>query len=313
MFLISIAESAQTVSYRSPHLGNAGLGRSSTAEPPPPARRPRDGRAPAPQGRACRTSRTCRHMRPRAGGGRPCPSSTADGERVVEVCSATAVRPRAGLPVVAIRWARCASPHRFGPQALLCLRSGPRPAADRPPIPPAPAGEGDIPGGARPPRRRDAAPAADRTIARTTPCLLGLCSLMIPLAARLDRRAHAAVSTDTWYGKSPPTVADTLAAVRRHYWGGQGLLTPGGGPRRRNSVPRNATASPRALPHRLIAEAVLSLYDEGLPLSGFPSITCARRLRHEVKGAPPCRRTSPRRDGDRWRGSGWQQFVYATR
>ena len=66
---------------------------------------------------------------------------------------------------------------------------------------------------------------ADRAIARTTPCLLALFSIVTLLAARLDRRARLAVCIDAWYRKPRPTFADTLAAVRRHFWGEQGLLT----------------------------------------------------------------------------------------
>src|SRR4051812_5844707 len=43
------------------------------------------------------------------------------GERLVEVCSGTAVRRHAGSPVVPIRWVLLRDPrHRFDPQALLC-------------------------------------------------------------------------------------------------------------------------------------------------------------------------------------------------
>src|SRR4051812_50082030 len=43
------------------------------------------------------------------------------GERVVEICSATAVWRHAGSPVVPIRWVLLRDPRgRFDPQALLC-------------------------------------------------------------------------------------------------------------------------------------------------------------------------------------------------
>jgi hypothetical protein len=64
---------------------------------------------------------------------------------------------------------------------------------------------------------------SDRAIARTTPCLLALSSLVTLLAARLSRRARAAVCTDAWYRKRRPTFTDTLAAVRRQFWCEQGL------------------------------------------------------------------------------------------
>ena len=65
---------------------------------------------------------------------------------------------------------------------------------------------------------------SDLAIARTTPCLLGLFSIVAVLAARLDRRARSAVCTDAWYRKPRPTFADALAAVRRQFWREQGLL-----------------------------------------------------------------------------------------
>ena len=64
---------------------------------------------------------------------------------------------------------------------------------------------------------------SDRAIARTTPCLLALFSLVTLLAARLSRRARAAVCTDAWYRKRRPTFTDTLAAARRQFWREQGL------------------------------------------------------------------------------------------
>ena len=65
---------------------------------------------------------------------------------------------------------------------------------------------------------------SDRAIARTTPCLLALFSIVTLLAARLGHRARVAVCTDAWYRKPRPTFADTLAAVRRQFWREQGLL-----------------------------------------------------------------------------------------
>jgi hypothetical protein len=65
---------------------------------------------------------------------------------------------------------------------------------------------------------------SDRAIARTTPCLLALFSIVTLLAARLSHRARTGVCTDAWYRKRRPTFTDTLAAVRRQFWCEQGLL-----------------------------------------------------------------------------------------
>ena len=56
-----------------------------------------------------------------------------------------------------------------------------------------------------------------RAIGRTTPCLLGLFSLVVVLAHRLH---GAALPTRraAWYPKAEATFSDALAAVRRHLW-----------------------------------------------------------------------------------------------
>ena len=66
---------------------------------------------------------------------------------------------------------------------------------------------------------------SDRAIARTTPCLPGLFSVVTLLATCLGRHAGLRVSAAAWYRKQRPTFADTLAAVRRQVWREQGFLT----------------------------------------------------------------------------------------
>src|SRR3954464_3217592 len=51
---------------------------------------------------------------------------------------------------------------------------------------------------------------SDQAIARTTPCLLGLFSVVTLLANRLSRHARLRVSAAAWYSKQRPTFADTL-------------------------------------------------------------------------------------------------------
>ena len=65
---------------------------------------------------------------------------------------------------------------------------------------------------------------SEKAIARTTPCLLGLFSLVTLLAAQLSQRARLQVLTCAWYRKPRLTFSDALAAVRRHIWREQGLL-----------------------------------------------------------------------------------------
>lgn len=154
------------------------------------------------------------------------PSWYGEGERSIEIHSATAVWRHAGRPIVPIRWVLLRDPQgRFDPQALLCtdLTRDPvqiitwfvqrwqmevtfREVRDHL--------------GVETQRQW-----SDLAIARTTPCLLGLFSLVTLLAGRLSSQARLAVATAAWYRKKRPTFADTLAAVRREIWREQGFLT----------------------------------------------------------------------------------------
>jgi hypothetical protein len=153
------------------------------------------------------------------------PGWYGQGERIVEVCSATAVWRHAGLPVVPIRWVLLRDPQgRFDPQALLCTDPG------RDPLQVVSwfVRRWQVEVTFREVRDHLGVETqrqwTDRAIARTTPCLLGLFSLVTLLATRLDRRTLSAVCTAAWYRKPHPTFVDTLAGVRRQFWREQGLL-----------------------------------------------------------------------------------------
>jgi DDE superfamily endonuclease len=62
-------------------------------------------------------------------------------------------------------------------------------------------------------------------IARTTPCLLGLFSLVVLIAHALHPD-HLPTRQAAWYPKGEPTFVDALAAVRRHLWAQQNSPTP---------------------------------------------------------------------------------------
>jgi hypothetical protein len=145
-------------------------------------------------------------------------------ERVVEICSATAVWRHAGLPVVPIRWVLLRDPqHRFDPQALLCTDPGRDPLQ----IVRWFVSRWQVEVTFREVRDHLGVETqrqwSDRAIARATPCLLALFSVVALLATHLDPRARSAVCTAAWYRKPHPTFADTLAAVRRQFWREQGL------------------------------------------------------------------------------------------
>ena len=59
---------------------------------------------------------------------------------------------------------------------------------------------------------------SDQAIARTTPVLLGLFSLVTLLALRLSQSDPIPVPATAWYHKVEPTFADYLAVVRQHLW-----------------------------------------------------------------------------------------------
>jgi hypothetical protein len=59
---------------------------------------------------------------------------------------------------------------------------------------------------------------SERAIARTTPALLGLYSLVALWADDLHRRSALLPRAAAWYAKRAATFSDALAAVRRAIW-----------------------------------------------------------------------------------------------
>ncbi len=59
---------------------------------------------------------------------------------------------------------------------------------------------------------------SERAIARTTPALLGLFSLVTLLAHEPMTRSPAPLQQTAWYTKTTPTFSDALALVRRRLW-----------------------------------------------------------------------------------------------
>lgn len=154
------------------------------------------------------------------------PGWYGEGERVVEIHSATAVWRHSGLPIVPIRWVLLRDPQgRFDPQALLCTDTAREPLQ----IVAWFVQRWQVEVTFREVRDHLGVETqrqwSDLAIARTTPCLLGLFSLVVLLAARLSPQARFVVATAAWYRKKHPTFSDTLAAVRREVWREQGFLT----------------------------------------------------------------------------------------
>ena len=68
---------------------------------------------------------------------------------------------------------------------------------------------------------------SDRAIARTTPVLLGLYSVVTPLAMRWHGAGALVAERSAWYAKGEPTFSDGLALVRERIW--RGRITAGSG------------------------------------------------------------------------------------
>jgi hypothetical protein len=154
------------------------------------------------------------------------PGWYGEGDRVVEIHTGTAVWRHAGKPVVPIRWVLLRDPHRrFDPQALLCTDAAQDPLqvvrwfVQR----------WQVEVTFREVRDHLGVESqrqwSDMAIARTTPCLFGLFSIVALLATHLGNHARLRVSAAAWYHKARPTFSDTLAAVRRQIWAEQGLIT----------------------------------------------------------------------------------------
>ena len=148
--------------------------------------------------------------------------------RDIKISTAVAVWHHGGMPVVPIRWVLVRDPlGRFGPQALLCTDLDCDPAqvlrwfVQR----------WQVEVTFREVRDHLGAETqrqwSDKAIARTTPCLLGLFSLVTLLGKQFTPGARRATATTAWYRKQRPTFSDTLAAVRREIWREQGFVTSG--------------------------------------------------------------------------------------
>ena len=71
---------------------------------------------------------------------------------------------------------------------------------------------------------------SDRAIARTTPILLGLFSLVTVLALQWRQDGQIPGPVTAWYHKAEPTFADCLALVRQHFWHARYLVHSGAEP-----------------------------------------------------------------------------------
>ena len=141
------------------------------------------------------------------------------GERSVEIASGCAVWYHPGLPVLPLRWLLVRDPEsQFRAQAFLSTDTDADPvdmltwfvrrwtvevtfAEVRRHL------------GVETQRQW-----ADKAIARTTPLLLALFSILTLIADQIHQENGIVVRSARWYRKDHITFTDALAAVRRHIW-----------------------------------------------------------------------------------------------
>lgn len=142
-----------------------------------------------------------------------------EGARPVEITSGTCVWYHTGMPAVPIRWVLVRDPAgKFETQALLCTKLEATPqqilewfvkrwAVE------VTFEEARAHLGVESQRQWN-----DWAIARTTPALFALYSLITLLAGRLIEGGEVPVRTAAWYAKGQATFSDTIALVRRYLW-----------------------------------------------------------------------------------------------
>jgi len=141
------------------------------------------------------------------------------GERRVEVSSDTAVWYHTGLPPVPVRWVLSRDPHgQFDTQALLCTDLAVAPAqvvawfVRRWQL------EVTFEEARRHLGLETQRQWSEWAIRRTTPGLLGLCSLVTLVTQQHGSQAPLRAQQAAWYPKAQPIFADALACVRRDLW-----------------------------------------------------------------------------------------------
>jgi len=147
------------------------------------------------------------------------PEWYGEGPKTVELASETAVWYHNGLPPVSIRWVLIRDPKgRFKSQALLCTDVSIQPEQ----IVTWFVMRGRVEVTFHEVRTHLGVETqrqwSDQAIARTTPILLGVFSLVTLLAHTHARRDRLPVRQAAWYSKPLPTFTDALAIVRQNLW-----------------------------------------------------------------------------------------------
>jgi DDE superfamily endonuclease len=186
---------------------------------PAPFRPPGTNGRPRKKGKRLATLRHLLHYKTTRWQRLTVPGWYGEGDRLIEVCSRTAVWYHTGLPPVPIRWMLIRDPlQRFDPQALLCTDLTQSPLTMVSWFVRRWTVEVTFQEVRKSLGVETQRPWTQQAIARTTPCLLALFSVVTLLADRLVRRGSLPLPQDVWYRKARPTFADALAAVRQQYW-----------------------------------------------------------------------------------------------
>jgi hypothetical protein len=205
-------------------------------QPPPPRRPAKAGRPRLKGARLPNLQQRCKN--PRTQWTKLCvPHWYGQVARWVEITSGTAIWYQGGLTPLSIRWVLIRDPKgRFDPLALLCTDPSQTPAQIvqwfiwrwqvevtfqqvRAHL------------GFETQRQW-----SDSAIARTSPSLLAMFSLITLLASELSRQHKLPVPKAAWYEKTQPTFAEAIAAVRQRLWRDLPSLIPTLHRNRRNPV-----------------------------------------------------------------------------
>lgn len=141
------------------------------------------------------------------------------GPREVEVATDTAVWYHTGKPPVAIRWVLIRDPQEdFKPQALLSTNLAYTPEQILPWFVRRWTMEVTFEEARAHLGMETQRQCNDRAIARTTPALLSLYSIVTLTAHLLLDKGATCVRSTAWYRKTRPTFSDALALVRQQLW-----------------------------------------------------------------------------------------------
>jgi hypothetical protein len=141
------------------------------------------------------------------------------GPRDVEVATGTAVWYHTGKPPVGIRWVLIRDPKQvFKPQALLSTNLDHTPEQMLPWFVRRWTMEVTFEEARAHLGMETQRQWNDHAIARTTPALLSLYSIITLTAQQLSEKGATCIRSTAWYHKTRPTFSDALAWVRRQVW-----------------------------------------------------------------------------------------------